>query len=127
MPKLDRNHVVYEATLDPEAKKRGYDVIRCYAMVTFGASRVIDRDGYPFEIPSAYKGAPLVPEHERRLLRARIIAEIYAEAFHHIETMAHAIRGEQRPNGDRFGAVLAAADALKWIDDLRAGFIGEPT
>lgn len=127
MPKLDPSLVVYEATPDPIAKRAGHDLIRCRAQLVIGADFMIDREAFPFPIPTAYKDAPLVPDMVRHRLRQMIVAQIFADAFHHVETMAHAIRGEQRPDGDRFGAVLAAADALAWIDEVRSGFIGEPT
>lgn len=127
MPKLDPALVVYEATPDELSIRHGFNMLTCRAQLVIGADFTFDRDTFPFPIPTAYKGAPLVPDMVRHRLRQMIVAQIFAEAFHHIEAMAHAIRGEQRPDGDRFGAVLAAADALKWIDDLKTGFIGEPT
>lgn len=99
--------------------------IHCVASITVSRMMVIDRATFPDEIPSAYKGAPLVPARIRHELRLGLAAFIYAEAVKHIETMAHAIRAESLPSGDRFGAVVAAADALKWVDELRATFIGE--
>jgi hypothetical protein len=112
-------HVVYAASNINDRE------IHCVASITVSRMLVIDRALYPGEIPSAYKGAPLVPAETRHQLRLGLAAFIYAEAVKHIETMAHAIRAESLPSGDRFGAVVAAADALKWVDELRATFIGD--
>lgn len=124
MSKLDPAFVVYEAN---QEMINGHAMLTCRAQIAIGADFAFDIDTFPFPIPTAYKGAPMVPDMVRHRLRQIIVSQIFAEAFHHIETMAHAIRGERRPDGDRFGAVLAAADALAWVDEVRSGFIGEPT